>query len=475
MKIRTKNFLYTSGIIILIVTIAFSILYLLMPNYYQMKKEKEIKVAVKLVVTKIEDQPTSMNSFKILSQESFYSGLTFILKDSNGEIIYPNTLQLSNAAAIQQSTDVQQVEGAAILFSDLEEIATYSQTAKVNNDLQYLTYNEAFKDNQQRKYVLTVIYPLQPINEAQEVLLDIYPLVLLICFVIGAFGAYLYSYFSTKRITKISETTRQMTFSNEILDNDIKGVDEISELSKDIHYLHASLVTTNEQLNQDLLIISKLENSKAEFMQMASHELKTPLTALSGIVEGMVHKVGPYQDRDKYLEVCQILLKEQADLINDILYISKLDKIEEQKKTTFQLNELIEAELPKFESFVIKQAYNLEIALEPIKVKANPAEVQRVISNLISNAMKYTKAGGKISLTVNKDEFQITNECEPLKKQDLDQIFEAFYRPDFARNRKDGGTGLGLFIVSQLLKKNQLSYEFIPMENGQGMVFKLFF
>ncbi|MDT1939924.1 MULTISPECIES: hypothetical protein [Carnobacterium] len=190
MKIRTKNFLYTSGIIILIVTIAFSILYLLMPNYYQMKKERELKVAIKLVVTKIEEQPTSLDSFQILSQESFYSGLTFILKDPNGKIIYPNTLQLSDAANLQQTNEVQQVEGAAILFSDLEEIATYSQTAKVNNDLQYLTYNEAFKDNQQRKYVLTVIYPLQPINEAQEVLLDIYPLVLLICFVIGAFGAY---------------------------------------------------------------------------------------------------------------------------------------------------------------------------------------------------------------------------------------------------------------------------------------------
>lgn len=412
-----------------------------MPNYYQMKKERELKEEVRIVVKKIEGQPISLNSFKILSKTSFYNnGLTFILKDNKGEILYPDKLQLPDVSNIQ-----------------------------------YLTYNEDFIDNQQRKFILTVFYPLQPINEAQEVLLDIYPLVLLICFVIGVFGAYLYSYFSTKRITKISETTRQMTISNEILDNDLKGVDEISELSKDIHYLHACLVTTNEQLNQDLLIISKLENSKTDFMQMASHELKTPLTSLSGIIEGMVHKVGQYQDRDKYLEVCQVLLKEQADLIKDILYISKLNKIEEQKKTTFQFNELIEAELPKFESFMIKQDYNLKIALEPIKVKANRAEVQKVVSNLISNTMKYTKAGGIISLAVTKGGFQIENECEPLKKKELDQIFEAFYRPDFARNRKDGGTGLGLFIVSQLSQKNQLDYEFVPMENGQGMVFKLFF
>ena len=87
-----------------------------MPNYYQMKKERELKVAIKLVVTKIEEQPTSSDSFQILSQESFYSGFTLILKDPNGKIIYPNTLQLSDAANIQQTNEVQQVEGSDFIF-----------------------------------------------------------------------------------------------------------------------------------------------------------------------------------------------------------------------------------------------------------------------------------------------------------------------------------------------------------------------
>ncbi|WP_157456050.1 sensor histidine kinase [Carnobacterium maltaromaticum] len=463
MKIRTKNFLYTSGIIILIVTIAFSLLYLLMPNYHQKKKEKEIKEEVKLLIEEIENQPISKKSFKKIATESFYSGLTFILKDSNERILYPRALIFPpEPIDINESTDVQLIE---------EEID--NQTTTMESELQYLMYDRTFKDSQNEEYTLSVIYFLQPINEAQAVLLNIYPVVLFICCVLGTVGAYFYSYYSTKRITKISETTRRMTFSNKIIKNDIKGMDEISELSKDIHYLHDSLVALNEQLTQDLLIISNLENSKTEFMQMASHELKTPLTALSCIIEGMLYKIGPYQDRDKYLIVCQTLLKEQANLIKDILYISKLDKIVIKKNTKFLLNELIENEFPKFEAFIIKQGYSLEINLEEIEIEANREEIQRVVSNLINNAMKYTKVRGRIGLSLTRDEMEIWNECEPLNPKELDRIFEAFYRPDFARDRKDGGTGLGLYIISQLLQKNQFVYEFLPAKDFKGMVFRI--
>lgn len=463
MKIRTKNFLYTSGIIILIVTIAFSLLYLLMPNYHQKKKKNEIKEEVKLLIEEIEDEPISKKSFKKIATESFYSGLTFILKDSNERILYPRTLIFPpEPIDINEFTEVQLTE---------EEID--NQTTTMESELQYLTYDRTFKGPQNEEYTLSIIYFLQPINEAQAVLLNIYPVVLLICCVLGTVGAYFYSYYSTKRITKISETTRKMTFSNEIIKNDIKGTDEISELSKDIHYLHESLAALNEQLTQDLLIISNLENSKTEFMQIASHELKTPLTALSCIIEGMLYKVGPYQDRDKYLIVCQTLLKEQSNLIKDILYISKLDKIVMKKHTKFSLNELIENELPKFEAFIIRKEYRLELNLEEIKIEANQEEIQQVVSNLINNTMKYTKAGGRIGLSLTRDEMKIWNECEPLKQQELNRIFEAFYRPDFARDRKDGGTGLGLYIVSQLLHKNQLVYEFLPTQDFKGMVFRI--
>lgn len=434
-----------------------------MPNYHQKKKEKEIKEEVKFLIEKIENQPISKKTFKKIATESFYSGLTFILKDSNEKILYPRSLIFPpEPIDINEFTDDQLIE---------EEVDT--QTTTMASDLQYLTYDRTFKGPQNEKYVLSVIYPLQPINEAQAVLLNIYPVVLLSCCILGTVGAYFYSYYSTKRITKISETTRRMTFSNKILKNDIKGTDEISELSKDIHYLHDSLVALNERLTQDLLIISNLENSKTEFMQMASHELKTPLTALSCIIEGMRYKIGPYQDRDKYLIVCQTLLKEQANLIKDILYISKLDKIVTKQKTKFLLNELIENELPKFEAFIIKQEYRLEMNLEEIKIEADREEIQRVVSNLINNTMKYTKAGGHIGLSLTKDEMKIWNECEPLKQQELDRIFEAFYRPDFARDRKDGGTGLGLYIVSQLLQKNQLVYGFLATEDFKGMVFRI--
>ena len=174
-----------------------------MPNYHQKKKEKEIKEEVKLLIEEIENQPISKKSFKKIAKESFYSGLTFILKDSNERILYPQALILPpEPIDINEFTNVQLIE---------EEID--NQTTTMESELQYLKYDRTFKGPQNEEYTLSVIYFLQPINEAQAVLLNIYPVVLLICCVLGTVGAYFYSYYSTKRITKISETTRRMTFS----------------------------------------------------------------------------------------------------------------------------------------------------------------------------------------------------------------------------------------------------------------------
>ena len=109
-----------------------------MPNYHQKKKEKEIKEEVKLLIEEIEDEPISKKSFKKIATESFYSGLTFILKDSNERILYPRALIFPpEPIDINEFTDVQLIE---------EEIDNHTTT--MESELQYLTYDRTFKGPQ---------------------------------------------------------------------------------------------------------------------------------------------------------------------------------------------------------------------------------------------------------------------------------------------------------------------------------------
>ncbi|MEY8332315.1 ATP-binding protein [Lachnospiraceae bacterium 47-T17] len=97
----------------------------------------------------------------------------------------------------------------------------------------------------------------------------------------------------------------------------------------------------------------------------------------------------------------------------------------------------------------------------------------KAISNILANAVAYTISGGTISVYIDGRDLIIENECLPIPSDHLKKIFEPFYRPDYARNRKDGGNGLGLYIVASILNYLHLSYSFYPMKEPDGMRFTI--
>jgi len=101
--------------------------------------------------------------------------------------------------------------------------------------------------------------------------------------------------------------------------------------------------------------------------------------------------------------------------------------------------------------------------------------LERVISNLLSNAVCYTPQGGSIWIYLDRHELIIENECEVIPDEQLSHIFEAFYRPDYGRGRLTGGNGLGLYIVSSILKSEKVQYEFASSDRINGMAFRIMF
>ena len=101
--------------------------------------------------------------------------------------------------------------------------------------------------------------------------------------------------------------------------------------------------------------------------------------------------------------------------------------------------------------------------------------IEKAISNILANAVSYTKPGGIIDISCKGQQLVVENECTPIPPEHLAHIFEPFYRPDYGRDRASGGNGLGLYLVSTILKSLNISYSFVPSKNINGMSFQISF
>ena len=424
MKIVKKNFLLTSSIIFVVVTIVLASLYFAMPVYYQQVKSGEAQREFDQVSKQVKGK-SSQQIGELLSDYSKKSNLIwFTLLAKDNTILYPS-LEAGDESSLQ-----------------LTIVPTIA-----NSDYESKSLSESFRTSDGKEVVLRGEYSLQPVSDASRILLNLYPFVLLVSLSLGGLAAYLYSRTSSQRIKAISKSTRQMTSLAPDVTCQVKGRDEIAELAQDINHLYANLLTSIEALRLENEKVAESEREKAEFLRMTSHELKTPITSMMGMVDGMIYGVGEFKDRDKYLQKCREILEEQSELVQSILAISKLEMKTETEQEVFSLKQVLEENLSTY--------------------------LLKAIKNLLDNAFHYTVEGGEILLRLEEHELVIENEAERvLNKDQIQQIFQPFYRPDYSRNRKDGGTGLGLFIVQQILDKHGLRYQFEAVD-GRKMRFSI--
>ena len=213
-----------------------------------------------------------------------------------------------------------------------------------------------------------------------------------------------------------------------------------------------------------------------DFLRAASHELKTPVTALNAILENMILGIGKYKDRDRCLLECKEITGQLSFMIKEILDTSRLDFTQEkQDAETFDLSERLPAICEPYQLIAKAKGLDFSFSIQgKCPVHTSKKSLEKILSNLLSNAVAYTKPGCKITVILNARQIKIENECTPIPPDKLAHVFEPFYRPDFARDRKDGGNGLGLYIVDTLSKALGMPYQFEATKNPPGMCFTLY-
>ena len=205
-------------------------------------------------------------------------------------------------------------------------------------------------------------------------------------------------------------------------------------------------------LVQDITEHVKLDNMRKEFVADVSHELKTPLTSILGYAETLSESDYDDEIRQKFLGVISSEAVRMTKLVNDLLTLSKFDNNKTQwEKTEFNLGELVKQcqENLQIEMEKKKQKVECFVTANVPNVYADKDGVERVVLNILSNSVKYTGEGGTIKIYVgfvyNDAYIKVIDNGIGIPEEDLNRIFERFYRVDKARTRAMGGTGLRTF------------------------------
>jgi len=226
---------------------------------------------------------------------------------------------------------------------------------------------------------------------------------------------------------------------------DDSGTEEMEELALAFNNMASSL--------------QKSEYQRQEFVANVSHELKTPMTTISGYVDGILDGTIPPERQKYYLQIVSDETKRLSRLVRSMLDISQLQSqdIPEEKKMHFDLEETMGQVLITFEKKINDKHLDVDVDMpeHPVYTFANRDYVTQVIYNLLDNAVKFCPQGGLLGLRIreggNKAYISISNQGETIPPEELPLVFDRFHKLDKSRSQNREGWGLGLYIVKTIV------------------------
>ena len=256
-------------------------------------------------------------------------------------------------------------------------------------------------------------------------------------------------------LVKLKKATQNIKEGNLDFVLDVEGKDEFSELCQDFEEMRRRLKESTEEKNL-------IEKENRELISNISHDLKTPITAVKGYVEGIMDGVADTPEKmDRYVRTIYNKTNEMDHLINELTFYSKIDT-NRIPYTFSKLNvedyfaDCAEEVGLELETRGIELVYANYVEKD-VMVIADGEQIRRVIHNIISNAIKYMdKPKGIIQIRI-KDvgdfiQIEIEDNGKGIGPKDLPYIFDRFYRTDVSRNSSKGGSGIGLSIVKKILE-----------------------
>ncbi len=249
-----------------------------------------------------------------------------------------------------------------------------------------------------------------------------------------------------------------------------------TERNGKIYQMNASRIGTPPNAGGTVLLVFDItekafaERNRREFTANVSHELKTPLHSIMGCSELMENGLVKAEDMPRFVSRIHSEASRLVTLVDDIIGLSQLDENAEFPKEEVDLLALAEEEVGALAATAKDKDIEISVGGEEITVTGVRRLLHEIVYNLCDNALRYTEAGGKVGVTVGKEENEavitVSDTGIGIPPEDLDRVFERFYRTDKSRSKETGGAGLGLSIV-----KHAVSYlgGRISLDSAQGI------
>lgn len=374
-----------------------------------------------------------------------------------------------------------QIEGGKILKK--MDYYTIRMNADSHMNGEYLELTGALKNGE----LVIVRMALEPIRESVILANRFLAYVGVSVLIIGALLIQMLSKRIAEPILELARLSERM--SN--LDFNVKfsgsGDDEIAflgnhmnQLSEALEKTISELKTANNELQRDIEQREKNDEMRKEFLSNVSHELKTPIALVQGYAEGLQECIN--DDPESRNFYCEVIMDEAAKMnkmVKNLLTLNELEfGSEVVKMERFDVAAMIRNMLQSTQIlFEQKQVHLVYDVREPVYVWADEYKLEEVMNNYISNALNHVEGENVIKITVQKQEDRVRvgvfNTGKPIPEQDLQRIWDKFYKVDKARTREYGGSGVGLSIVKAIMESMHRNYGAVNYENGVEFWFDL--
>ncbi|EOO62001.1 two component system histidine kinase [Bacillus cereus VD196] len=345
------------------------------------------------------------------------------------------------------------------------------------NDIKYKLLVKPTRAADGKVNYIFAMTSLQPVDEAVQMIKDYYVYLIIFVLILIVLISFYYSKKIAKPLLQINDTTKKIAgldFSETI---PITTKDEIGDLSQNINTLSKALHSYINQLQQDIEKEKQLENTRKEFIAGVSHELKTPLSIMKSCISILEDGVASNK-KDYYFKAMSKEVDKMDMLIIDMLELAKFESgTYKMEMGVFHIDEMIDYICEQLASDITSKQLHVHKQLSKIEVVANPHRIEQVVTNFITNAIRYTPEHENIIIsTIEENErvkVCIENKGTHIAPEHLEKIWDRFYRGDASRQRSKGGTGLGLAISKNILELHGAEYGVLNTEDGVLFFFYL--
>jgi two-component system sensor histidine kinase VanS len=467
--ITLKLFAITVTFLFLFITAVIIIQFLFFQKFYVTQKTKELKSNVE----KFKSTYANYNS------NSVFNAMSDFEEKNNAKIaILENsgTVKLIKQPVVNDQQSRSSETMVLAINNWISSPENYFDVLSTKKTIVYtLNHPSLYTDNlvlvspvilnDEIQDIVFVLSTLQPVGEATSITRKYYVYVYIAAVILIAILSLIYSKMISKPLISLNSTATRISHLDFSAKCEVTSNDEIGSLGKTLNFLSEKLgvtlnelKTANDQLKGDIEKEKQLEKMTKEFIASVSHELKTPISLIEGYAEGLKDGIPKGDDVAYYLDVIIDESKNMNSLVCDMMDLSQLESGNFKLNITeFNLSELINSVYKKYLNSINDRHLKLKISstMKNIVVYGDPSRIEEVMNNLISNAIRHTPINKIITITIKTEDdkilVELENEGSFIGSEDLDRIWDKFYKVDKSGNKHFGGTGLGLSIVKNIL------------------------